>query len=104
MRMFLWIESADRALTVGFWENAMVSTQSTPSFIVRLCILGLLLCCLAGLIVLATTEATIRDALPSWQTEKTVAAGDDVGTASTRKVRTVPIDSNGQPIAEPLGP
>ncbi|MDF2114839.1 hypothetical protein PY365_04590 [Roseiarcaceae bacterium H3SJ34-1] len=72
-----------------------------PSYIVRFCIIGLLLCCIAGLIVLATTEPSLRDAFPSRQTEKTVAAGNDLGTAPIRKVRTVPIDSNGQPIADP---
>jgi hypothetical protein len=81
----------------------MVSTRSTPSFIIRFCLLGLLLCGLAGLIVLATTEASLRDAFPSSQTEKIAAAGDDPSTAPIRKVRTVPIDSNGQPIAEPPG-
>jgi hypothetical protein len=81
----------------------MVSTQSTPSFIIRFCILGLLLCGLAGLIVLATTEASLRDALPSWQTDNTATAGDEQSPPPARKVRTVPIDSNGQPIAEPPG-
>jgi hypothetical protein len=81
----------------------MVSTHSTPSYIVRFCILGLVLCCLAGLVVLATTEATLRDALPGWQTDKTAVAADDPSAAPVRKVRTVPIDSNGQPIAEPSG-
>jgi hypothetical protein len=84
----------------GFQGKAMVSTHSTSSLIIRFCLLGLALCCLGGLIVLATTEASLHEAFPSRQAEETIAASNGLSAVPVRKVRTVPIDSNGQPIAE----
>lgn len=78
----------------------MVSAHLTSSIIIRFCIVGLVLCCLVALIVLATTEASLRDASSNRQLENTVTADEGLSVAPVRKVRTVPIDSNGQPIAE----